>query len=505
MNVLIVDDQVDVVQGILSGVDWPSVGIRQAFPSYSAAEAQTVLQTNHVDILLCDIEMPEKSGLEFFRWVREHYSGIECIFLTAHAEFEYAREALELGSFGYILQPARYEEISAMVAKAAAKLRQSESEKQVLAYGAYWRDKKETLLDNCMRSFVTGAEEDTGRFLADLASLGYTLSANAAVTPLLIRLSPGGKDAGLPDELTVSLHRQGAILAGLDAQEFFALAPAHQPIPWSAEQLAEHGIACYVGHDVPVSGIRESYAALVSLCRNNVADYTGVFFLEESGAAATDFVPLPDMEHWARLLASGGADTVRAQAHRYLEEQKKQGTMNTELLARFHQDFVQMLLAIVRDMGLGARDALFGERFDEYLQAYTSLDDMHRFVDHALVYIGSSAVTEGDEPPPVTRAVEYINQNIEKNLGRSEIAEAVYLNPEYLSRLFKKEMGVSLVDFIVQRKMEIAQSLLTGTAIPVYLIASKVGYSNFSYFSKVFKKHSGLTPQEYRTQNGKRS
>ncbi len=111
-----------------------------------------------------------------------------------------------------------------------------------------------------------------------------------------------------------------------------------------------------------------------------------------------------------------------------------------------------------------------------------------------------SAEKEPDktEQTPIQRAMTYIRRNIDKDLSRAEIAEAIYLNPEYLSRLFKKETGASLNDYIVTEKMRAAQSLLSDTNIPVSLIATKVGYSNFSYFSQVFKKYTGMSPVEYR-------
>jgi two-component system response regulator YesN len=94
--------------------------------------------------------------------------------------------------------------------------------------------------------------------------------------------------------------------------------------------------------------------------------------------------------------------------------------------------------------------------------------------------------------------ISYIHKNIEHDVSRSDIAEHVFLNPEYLSRLFKKEKGVLLKDFIIEEKLKIAQSLLTETNIPISLVASKVGYSNFSNFSQIFKKVTGQTPAEFR-------
>lgn len=115
MNVLIVDDQPEVVESMAAGVNWTRLGAENVFTAYSVKEAQGVFERDRIDILLCDIEMPPTNGFALLRWVQERFSGVVCIFLTAHAEFEYAQEAVKLGSFDYILQPAPYAEIEAAV------------------------------------------------------------------------------------------------------------------------------------------------------------------------------------------------------------------------------------------------------------------------------------------------------------------------------------------------------------------------------------------------------
>lgn len=99
--------------------------------------------------------------------------------------------------------------------------------------------------------------------------------------------------------------------------------------------------------------------------------------------------------------------------------------------------------------------------------------------------------------------MEYIRRNLDKELSRGQIAEAIFLSPEYLSRLFKQETGGSLSDYILSERMRVAHSMLADTDVPVSLVASRVGYSNFSYFSQVFKKYSGVSPGEYRAQRRK--
>jgi two-component system response regulator YesN len=97
--------------------------------------------------------------------------------------------------------------------------------------------------------------------------------------------------------------------------------------------------------------------------------------------------------------------------------------------------------------------------------------------------------------------LDYIHKNIQKNITRKDVAEAVYLNAEYLSRLFKKEKGITLSDYILREKMNIAKLLLETTNFSVSIVASKVGYSNFSHFAQSFKRIFGISPSEIRQDN----
>ena len=95
-------------------------------------------------------------------------------------------------------------------------------------------------------------------------------------------------------------------------------------------------------------------------------------------------------------------------------------------------------------------------------------------------------------------AMEYVKKNISKNILRSEVAQAVHMNEDYFSRVFKIRTGVTFKDYVLIEKIKTAQFLLANTRLSIGIIASKVGYDNFSHFSKMFKKMINQTPQEYR-------
>ena len=99
MNLLIVDDEMVAIKGMMDGVNWKACGIDGSiWTACSAERALQIIRAQQVDIMLCDIEMPGDSGIDLLRMIRESNQEIACIFLTCHASFEYAQEAISLGS-----------------------------------------------------------------------------------------------------------------------------------------------------------------------------------------------------------------------------------------------------------------------------------------------------------------------------------------------------------------------------------------------------------------------
>lgn len=135
MNLLIINDNMFEVQTMQKSVDWTLYGIDKAFIAYNANEAKTIIQSEPIDIALCDIEMPGENGIALIRWIRQNNYEIECILLTCHADFAYAQEAVSLGCIKYILLPSRYEVIGETVKAAADKLLQARSDKELKQYG----------------------------------------------------------------------------------------------------------------------------------------------------------------------------------------------------------------------------------------------------------------------------------------------------------------------------------------------------------------------------------
>lgn len=100
-------------------------------------------------------------------------------------------------------------------------------------------------------------------------------------------------------------------------------------------------------------------------------------------------------------------------------------------------------------------------------------------------------------------AMDYIEENYSSYITLEHVAEEVYLNPVYLSHLFKKVTGVKFSEYLNDFRVKKATELLENSTLRIGEISTKVGYKDSRYFSEMFKKRMGLTPNEYRNKNEK--
>ena len=101
----------------------------------------------------------------------------------------------------------------------------------------------------------------------------------------------------------------------------------------------------------------------------------------------------------------------------------------------------------------------------------------------------------------VERIKKYVALHIDQEISREDIANAVFLNKDYMARIFKQETGISIAAYVQQEKLQLASVLIAKTTTSISGIASQVGYSSFSHFSRVFRQFTGVTPMEYRKQH----
>ena len=119
MNLLIIDDEYYIVQGLVSMVDHEATGIDRVFTAYSAEQGRKILQREQIDLLLLDIQMPRETGLELLEQLRRDGISVTTMILSGHQRFDYALEAIRYHCFNYLLKPIGKQSLNYELSQAA--------------------------------------------------------------------------------------------------------------------------------------------------------------------------------------------------------------------------------------------------------------------------------------------------------------------------------------------------------------------------------------------------
>jgi len=130
MNLLVVDDEYYIVQGILNYLDRDQLGFEEIYTAYSAEQARHILEKKIIDVMICDIEMPKENGLELMDWMRRQNIWVTTIVLSGHQRFDYAQTALELHCYSYILKPVTKAKLNNVLTRAVRSIQAGGAEVQ---------------------------------------------------------------------------------------------------------------------------------------------------------------------------------------------------------------------------------------------------------------------------------------------------------------------------------------------------------------------------------------
>ena len=144
MKVLIVDDEKNLLEMVQSTIAWNSLGITEILTAYEGISALEAIRTHRPDIVITDIEMPVMDGLQLSRRIREDIPDPpEIIFLTCHAEFGYAQQALQLGATNYLLKPFLPEELTAVLSKSIVARTEKQRNRQLHEQAAAYENSRD--------------------------------------------------------------------------------------------------------------------------------------------------------------------------------------------------------------------------------------------------------------------------------------------------------------------------------------------------------------------------
>ncbi|NUU76737.1 helix-turn-helix domain-containing protein [Paenibacillus xylanilyticus] len=525
MNTLLVDDDYFVVMALEKKLDWNALGINTIYTAYNIAQAKDILERHSVQILICDIEMPQGSGLELLAWVREESFNIQTIFLTNYADFNYAQKAIELQSFDYFLKPIEFDKLTLIVQKAIAKAREQQFIEKAIQEGELWQKNRSKLVEDSWRRLIFGKAFPSGR--ADVSSFlteqHLPYQAADQFLPILIHLFPHERSLGMTDKnlfdyacLNVMVEQFQHVWFSIEAVTEIKSYNWMVILKWNqkpdidlleamcssfipqANEFLKSDACCSLGVSRPLEQIRYTIDELLRMNEERIKNRNQTFLLAHYNGQELHYLP-PDLGMLEQLLQENRYTDFLDQTADYMQHLVRNGGSGTAALRLLRLDLVQLVYAHLKSKEIEAHKLYMGKTNDQlFMQSLNSIEDMHAYIAY-LVNTAADYLNFTEQPKSVVHEItEYIRSHCGEDLTRNSLGEIVFLNPDYLARLFKKEMGISLGHYVIRTRLAAARRLLETSAQSVHAIACSVGYTNYSHFAKLFKQEVGCSPNEYR-------
>jgi two-component system, response regulator YesN len=525
INLMIVDDEVIAIKGIECDIDKERLGISELFTAFDINQAKEVLSKHRIDIILCDIEMPQGSGLELLSWIREHYPKTECIFLTCHANFDYAKQAIELGSLDYLLKPIPSDKLEAVMLKAIEKIKKSSKMEEYSQLGKNLSKYQPLLVERFWMDILNYDIPSKEKAIKEAAAeRNIPYREQGKYLPILIQVQQWNKELSTEDERlmefalkktseemllkngvkgTLVQLSNGTLLAILNRENQESMEPDLFKQDCEAyisvcNQYFKCDLCCYIGSSAYAYEIIKIFSELYEMDKNNVTLRNKVLRLGRYSTALSK-VKLPDMTVWSVMISEGSKAKLLAEIGSYLRNLAEKEQLSASVLYQFQQDFLQVIHSSLKQKGIHAHQLFNDNQYNELAaRAARSDKNLMRWADYIATKVMSDRAGEGETKSVVDKAKNFIRVNICEELTREQVASHVFLNPDYLNRVFKKETGMSISEYMMQERFRISQELLLKTDMPISAIAAKVGYLNFSHFAKMFKKYANINPGDFR-------
>jgi two-component system response regulator YesN len=540
-EILIVDDERSVVEGVAATLPCEELKIGTLHKAFSVTDALAIIRKHSIDLIITDIRMPGISGLELMDKLREVSPSTQCILLTGHAEFEYAKRAISGGASDYLLKPVNDDDLIRAVDKALGTV-QKEWEELVSRDNTLrtMRDNLPLLRRDLLLELLQG-HAIAGDALDDkLASLMLPFNQGDHAALLLIRLEEPFVHYDYKDrtllEYAVSnvaeevLREHCQVWSCKEAHGYLAfvvkinVSKATRGVPrqTAKEQLERLGeliqrqVETYLKGAVSVvigeegsfpEQLALSYGRALAAFRKHIGRGKGYLLPlgehRETSAMQTlrqlyEPPTLPD------LLEAGRWDAFEKKLELIFKELEQEFSSSAEHAFETFCAVTGALAFIAHKSGFGLFDFLpQNERASLSFESFETFSQLRNGLFRLASLMRSSLEREAADSHSklIYKVHRFIEDHLDKPISLQMIGECVHLHPVYVSQMYKSVTGESLTDYMLRIRMEKSAYLLKTTNLKIYEIGNKFSYQNAPYFIKQFKKVYGMTPQEYKDQH----
>lgn len=543
-QMLVVDDQIYLADDLSQMFNWKELGIQSVHTAYSAHEAVAVLQTHPIDIVITDIRMPGMSGLELVEQIRRTNRTTRCIVVSGYADFEYAQKAIKSNICDYLLKPVDDQEIVEAVRKAVAQLDAEWMERNSRRHlEQVVRSNLPILKERFLLDLLNGTVMSEERLAEKLQQLNLNWNVRQPCCLMLIRMEDyfDQYDSESTSLFEYAIFNMAQEIFGeefqmvhcKDVHDYLIVflteplgstangAAASVTNPRQREALTEQ-LALQLQHYVRTY-LKGTVSLILSEFTHSLQQVSGLYqkalgtFRQQIGEDREFLLSSPEVREpgkaksiaglyqpptFIHLLEAGQWDNARSKLDAIFQELGDNWSDSHEHILEVYYHIAGAFFGIIHKSSRWLSQVL-RQDYDKFVTA-PQFHTIHQLREWSYKVLEQFIVSLNEEMKVSRSAtVKQVQQYVEEHLGEAtlqSIAGHVYLNPSYLSKIYKAETGEGISEYMYRLRMGKAVSLLTQTGDKIYEIAQALGYSKTSYFIKLFKEMYGVTPQEYRDQ-----
>lgn len=518
IRVLIVEDETIIRQGIRSLIHWGAMGCQVVGECTNGLEAVSFLKETKVDIVITDIKMPGMDGLELCRHIYNEYPFIQVIILTAYSEFIYAQTAIKLRVHNYVVKTNFVKELPPVIEETVQYIQHLQQENSAQA-----RDHMKSLI---FSSILDGSITDStkisywlSQYHLELENYFLVLSEiifptqTSGKTPDTSRSMDAFKnfhDLAFQKYRCFSMWLQGNFLLSLICFDNDAIAENMQSIVVVCNDVLSTvknfmpfklNMALSQHHQYAselIHAYREAHTALNhSLNDNTLNIYTG----KENEGPSSELPNIYDMaEQLLKYLLNKETHHTEETLNQVIEMYKK----SNQDLDRIKIEALLLNSVLFRkltdnDINLENADRLEQICSQEIIKC-RSLNALQGILHEMLESVEKLDINICANSNYLVQMVNnIIREQYHTILKLEDIAQALHVNSSYLSRLYKKESGTSIITALNRFRINKAKELLRSGQYRVSEVGALVGIDDPSYFANVFTKYEGISPKEYKS------
>ncbi|MFE5318680.1 response regulator [Paenibacillus sp. NPDC056579] len=536
MKAIIVDDEKHVREAVKLLVDWQHFHIDTILEAQDGEEAIALITEHRPQIIFTDMMMPVKSGPELLEWLDRHYACGKTIVISGHDDFQLLRHTVKHGGVDYILKPIDADQLHDAVEKAIEAWHREENERnRQLQSNIEMNQIRPVYWEKILSNLVTEPSAYEQSALALAQEFGMDRSVNqcrlAVISMDTMNKELKQKFEANSDLLFFSLTnicneilrgtRSGVAFRYMNTEGeiLILLYGASEPLTVLREIQRGLAAALRASFDIGLSdtrpfptGLPSAYKEAKSALRrrNLLAKDKQIYQTANTPPAVQPMLSFSDYAEQIRLaVQSGSPEQIAKAAEGWINAVRTLEIITPEQLELWWNEY-----HVVRNRWLVD---WFGDRQPELkslLNASSplaipsddggslSINQWQKELTEGLTELSKHLLKHQHQDNNVIYEIaKYIQNHYHQDITLQEIANHFYLSREYISRKFKQEFKVNLSDYLSDIRVEKAKLLLLNPNLRIAQVAGMVGYDDEKYFSKVFKKMVGLSPNEYRKVN----